>query len=100
MRKSSMLTNILLAAVLLGAVANVGVFVRYLQVLKTAQRLQGQAQRLQAQGALINRNYAIARSLAAEAVQFAQKAPGLDPVLRKYTPLLQRMELVPSQPGL
>jgi len=102
MRKSAVLTNLLLAGILLGAVANVAVFFRYLQVLQTAQRLQGQAQRLQAQAALINRNFNVARALAAEAVQFAQKNPGFEPVLRSHLPLLQRMELAalrPTQPA-
>jgi hypothetical protein len=98
MRKSPVLTNILLAGVLLASVANVAIFVRYVQVLQTAQRLQSQAQRLQAQAAVINRNFAIARSLTAEAVQFAQKNPVLEPVLRAHVPLLQRMDLVSNRP--
>jgi hypothetical protein len=101
MRKSTVLTNLLLAGMLLGAVVNVAVFVRYLQVLQVAQRLGGQTQRLQAQVAAINRNFIAARSLAAEAVQFAQKNPDFERLLRSHAPLLQRMELLtvrPSQP--
>ena len=99
MRASPVLTNLLLAAILLGAVANVAVFARYLQVLKTAQGLQGQAQRLQTQVALINRNLAVARSLAVEAVQFAQKHPEFERVLRSHLPILQRMELATIRPA-
>lgn len=96
MRKNAVLTNILLGVVLLGAVANLLVFFRYLQVLNTAQRLQFQAQRLQAQATAVNRNFAVARSLAAEALQFGQSHPEIRPVLEPLTPLLQRMELVPQ----
>lgn len=105
MRKSSVLTNLLLGGLLLGAIANLAILARYLQVLKTAQRLQGQTQRLQAQATVINRNFAVARTMAAEALQFSQKNPAFEPVLRSHTPLLQRMELVtlrsnqPSQPA-
>jgi hypothetical protein len=95
MRKNAVLTNILLAVVLLGAVANLLVFFRYLQVLNTAQRLQFQAQRLQAQATTYNRSFALARSLAAEALQFGQAHPEIRPILEPLTPLLQRMELVP-----
>ena len=98
MRKSSVLTNLLLAGVLLGAVANVAVFVRYVQVLQAAQRLQAQAQQLQTQATAINRHFAVARALATEAVQFAQKHPEFEPVLRSHVPLLQRMELVTVRP--
>lgn len=102
MRTSPAISNLLLAAILLGAVANVAIFARYVQVLKAAQQLQGDAQRLQAQAALINRNFTIARTLAAEAVQFAQKHPDFERVLRTHLPILQRMDLAtvrPATPG-
>ena len=90
-----MLTSVLLAAVLIGAGANVLIFFRYLQVLNTAQRLQLQAQQLQAEAAVINRNLAVARSLAAESLELARKNPGLANVMRQFTPLLQRLQLNP-----
>ncbi len=95
MGKQSMLTSVLLAAVLIGAGANVLIFFRYLQVLNTAQRLQLQAQQLQAEAAVINRNLAVARSLAAESLELARKNPGLANVMRQFTPLLQRLQLNP-----
>lgn len=90
-----MLTSVLLATVLIGAGANVLIFFRYLQVLNTAQRLQLQAQQLQAEAAVINRNLAVARSLAAESLELARKNPGLANVMRQFTPLLQRLQLNP-----
>lgn len=98
MGKKSTLTSVLLAVVLLGAGANVLVFFRYLQVLNAAQRLQLQAQQLQIQAAMINRNYAVTRSLAAESLELARRNPGLSNVLRQFTPLLQRFELVAPNP--
>ena len=95
MGKQSMLTSVLLATVLIGAGANVLIFFRYLQVLNTAQRLQLQAQQLQAEAAVINRNLAVARSLAAESLELARKNPGLANVMRQFTPLLQRLQLNP-----
>jgi len=100
MRKSSVLTNLLLAGVLLGAVANVAIFARYVQVLNAAQRLQGQAQQAQNRATAVNRHFAVARAMTAEAMQFAQQHPKFEPILRPYAPLLQRMELMqrPSNP--
>lgn len=95
MGKKSALTSVLLAVVLIGAGANVLIFFRYLQVLNTAQRLQLQAQQLQAEAAVINRNLAVARSLAAESLELARKNPGLANVMRQFTPLLQRLQLNP-----
>jgi hypothetical protein len=99
MRTSPVITNILLAATLLGAVANVAVFARYVQVLKVAQQLQADVQRLQAQAGHINRNFSLARGLAAEAIQYAQKNPDFERMLRTHLPILQRMDLASVRPA-
>ncbi len=95
MGKKSTLTSVLLAVVLIGAGANVLVFFRYLQVLNAAERLQAQAQQLQAEVAMINRNYTAARTLAAESLEMARKNTGLANLMRQFTPLLQRLQLNP-----
>jgi hypothetical protein len=96
MRKKSMLTSVLLALVIMGTAANLLVFFRYLQVLNVAQRLQMQAQRLQAAAAQVNRNVTVARSVATESIEFGRKNPAMENLLKPFTPLLQRLELVPA----
>jgi hypothetical protein len=98
MRKKSSLTSILLGLVMLGTAANLLVFFRYLQVLNTAQRLQLQAQNLQARATVANRNLIAMRSLGGDAIEFARKNPAMDGLLKTHLPLLQRLELVQPQP--
>ncbi len=96
MCKTSWVTTVLLAVVLLGAAANLLVFFRYLQVLNTAQRLQAQAQRLQIATAVARHNVNVARSLAAEALEYSRKNPGMAALLQMHTNLLQRLDLNPA----
>jgi hypothetical protein len=98
MRKTSLLTSVLLAIILIGGMANLLVTFRYLQVLRSAERAQLQARRLEAQVNLINRNLAVARNMAGEALDFSRKNPGMETLLKSHTPLLQRLGLVET-PG-
>lgn len=91
-----MLTSILVGLVTMGTVANLVVFARYLQVLNTAQQLQITAQRLQAQANVVNRNVALGRNMAAEAIEFGRKNPAMESLMRQFTPLLQQLDLAPA----
>lgn len=96
MQRRSWVTSVLLALVLFGAAANLLVFFRYLQVLNTAQRLQGQAQRLQFAAQLARQNMSVARTLAAETLEFGRKVPAAAGLLQVHTSLLQRLDLMPA----
>jgi hypothetical protein len=89
MRKTSLLTSVLLAIILIGGLANLLVTFRYLQVLGSAERAQLQARRLEAQVNLVNRNLAVARNMAGEALDFSRKNPGMETLLKSHTPLLE-----------
>ncbi len=76
-----------------------GLCVYYLSALHTARLAQYRAQRLQSEVVIANRNRAVIQSLAAEAMDYGKRNAAIEPVLSRYTPLLQQLGLKPGAPA-
>jgi hypothetical protein len=85
------LTNLLVGLAALSMVATAGLAGLY---VRSVQKLN----RLQFQTAVINRNRALANSLANEAVEYSKRNPAIDPVLQSVG-LKPKAGASPAQPG-
>lgn len=72
--RENFFANLLVGALLIGALATAGLAVFYVRGVKTLQKLQLQA-------AVINQNRAIMRDLTTEAVEYSKRNPAMEQVL-------------------
>ncbi|HNQ88322.1 MAG TPA: hypothetical protein PKM73_06895 [Verrucomicrobiota bacterium] len=95
MIKRISLTGLLVGVLLLSALASVALCYRYVRTLSVAQRIQIQAQRLQAQTVLVSRNRTIAQAMASDAVEYSKRSPAMAALLLRHGPLLEQLGLKP-----
>jgi len=92
------LTGVLVVILLLSAVANLALCVRYVRTVGVAQRLHAMNSKLQIQTALVMRNRSLMQNIAHEAMEYSKKNAGMAPLIQQYGPLLEQLNLK-SQPG-
>ncbi len=97
MSKKITLTGVLVVILLLSAIANVALCVRYVRTVRTAQRLHAVSNRLQVQTTLVVRNRNLMQSVANEASQYAKKNTAMAALVQQYGPLYEQLNLKPSQ---
>jgi hypothetical protein len=76
-----------------------GLYLDYYLSLRRAHRTQSQAQHLQAELIVANRNRAVIQSLAGESLEFSRRNADMERLLQNYAPLLQQLNLKPVAPA-
>lgn len=94
MSRKITLSSVLIAVLLVFVLASLGLCYRYVRILGAAERCSVQAQALQQQVLLVNRNRAIVQRLAADVIEYARKQPAVTNLLQQYVPLLHQLNLV------
>ncbi|MDH7503383.1 MAG: hypothetical protein QHJ82_11830 [Verrucomicrobiota bacterium] len=99
MNKNITLTGVLVVILLLSAIANLALCVRYVRTVSAAQTV---AQRLQTirqfQTAVVLRK-SLMQSIANDAIEYSKKNSAMAALLQQYNPLLEQLNLVKPQQG-
>lgn len=99
MNKNITLTGVLVVILLLSAIANLALCVRYVRTVSAAQRLQAISGKLQVQTALVARNRSLMQSIANDAMEYSKKNSAMAALLQQYNPLLEQLHLAKPQQG-
>jgi len=99
MNKNITLTGVLVVILLLSAIANLALCVRYVRTVSAAQRLQAVSSRLQFQRALVAHNRSLMQSIANDAIEYSKKNSQMAALLQQYNPLLEQLNLAKPQQG-
>lgn len=99
MNKNITLTGVLVVILLLSALANLALCIRYVRTVNAAQHLHSVSTRLQVQTALAARNRSLIQSIASDAIEYSKKNSAMAAVLQQYQPLLEQLNLVRHQQG-
>lgn len=97
MNKKITLTGVLVVILLLSAIANVALCIRYVRTVGIAQRLQVMNNKLQVQTALVVRNRSLMQSIAHEAIEYSKKNSAMAALIQQYAPLFEQLHLKPQQ---
>jgi hypothetical protein len=92
-------TGALVALFAASVVLSAGLYLDYYLSLRKAHRTQYQAQRLQAELIVANRNRAVIQSLAGESMEYGKRNADMERLLQSYAPLLQQLNLKPAAPA-
>jgi uncharacterized membrane-anchored protein len=99
MNKNIALTGVLVVILLLSAIANLALCVRYVRTVNAAQRLQVISSKLQRQKAFVALNRSLMQSIANDAMEYSKKNSAMAALLQQYNPLLEQLNLAKPQQG-